>query len=213
MKLSEIFQIIKEEVQDFFSDWQVDEPSVTDKYYEKYYGIDADDPNKEPKKVDANVIGYVTKDWGRRPLQVGIPVYKNPNNLDGIGKLARGILMNNGDLYVAKTYYAAHEIIIEVLVEKGIIPPEAEDDYQNRFPNEYIAVIRSGVKNVFVQSDAYKEFPSRYLDIFKYANTKHPYKFEAMEIVREEIDPNTMLSNIPKGYNPNILYEKNVNKY
>ena len=32
-----VFQVIKEEVQNFFSDWQMgDEPSIADKNYEKY---------------------------------------------------------------------------------------------------------------------------------------------------------------------------------
>ena len=120
-----VFQVIKEEVQNFFSDWQMgDEPSIADKYYEKYHGIDAGDPNKEAKQVDAEVIGYVTTDWGRRKLETAIPIYKNPRSLEGIGKTARGILMQNGDFYVAKTYYGAHEIILEELAKKELFPKD-----------------------------------------------------------------------------------------
>jgi len=212
-----IFQIIKEEVENFFSDWQTsDEPSIADKYYEKYYGIDADNPNKEVKDVAGDVVGYVTTDWGRRPLEVPIPIYKNPRTLEGIGKMTRGVLLNNGDFYVAKTYYAAHEIILEVLADKQIIPYQSQHDYQREFPNEYVAVQRNANTNTFVQSDAYREFPDKYLQIFNNANRVHPYKFQALKIVDEiesPLDPNGMISNIPKGYDPNILYESNIKKH
>jgi hypothetical protein len=217
MEISELFRIIKEEVQDFFSDWQTsDEPSVADKYYEKYYGIDTTNPNKEVVNVDADVVGYVTTDWGRRKLDVPIPIYKNPKTLEGIGRMTRGILLSNGDFYVAKTYYAAHEIILEILANKNIIPHNIQFDYQHELPDEYIAVQRTGESNKFVQSSAYRQFPEKYVQIFNNANRLHPYKFQAMKVVDEiesPLDPNRIQSNIPQGYDPNILYESNVKKH
>ena len=184
-----VFQVIKEEVQNFFSDWQMgDEPSIADKYYEKYHGIDAGDPNKEAKQVDAEVIGYVTTDWGRRKLETAIPIYKNPRSLESISKTARGILMQNGDFYVAKTYYGAHEIILEELAKKGIVPQGLDTDYMHELPDEFIAVQRNESTNVFVQSDAYRQFPEKYQQIFNNANRLHPYKFEFMKIVDEYVE-------------------------
>ena len=179
-----VFQVIKEEAQNFFSDWQMgDEPSIADKYYEKYHGIDTDNPDKEVGNVDAEVVGYVTTDWARRKLETAIPIYKNPKSLEGIGKTARGILLNNGDFYVAKTYYGAHEIILEELAKKGIVPQGLDTDYMHELPDEFIAVQRNGSTNVFVQSEAYREFPENYTEMFNNANRLHPYKFEMIGIV------------------------------
>lgn len=179
-----IFQIIAEEVQNFYSDWQMnDEPSIIDKYREKYYGIDSSNPNKENVKVNAEVVGYVTTDWGGNKLKEPIPIYKNPLSLDGIGKIARGILMSNGDFYVAKTYYAAHEIMLKELAKNNIIPQGLDTDYMHEFPDEFIAVQRNGNTNTFVQSDAYRQFPEKYIQIFNNANRLHPYKFELLDII------------------------------
>jgi hypothetical protein len=213
-----IFQIIKEEVENFFSDWQTsDEPSIADKYYEKYYGIDTDNPSKEVKNVTGDVIGYITTNWNGQAMEIPIPIYKNPRTLEGIGKTTRGILLNNGDLYLARTYYAAHEMILEVLSDKGIIPSSTQHKYGEELPKEFVAVQRNGTTNNFVESDVYhmyrKFFPQYYIDIFNRANAKHPFKFQYRNIQDEQqspLDPNGMISNIPKGYDPNILYESNT---
>jgi hypothetical protein len=56
--VSKLMQIVKEEVNGYFSDWQVEEPSIADKYYEKKLGI-----SKEPDiKIDAELIGYIDKE-------------------------------------------------------------------------------------------------------------------------------------------------------
>lgn len=179
-----IIQIIVEEVQNFFSDWQMnDEPSVVDKYYEKYHGIDSTNTNKEVENVDAEVVAYVTTDWGGKILETPIPIYKNPKSLEGIGKIARGVLMQNADFYVAKTYYGAHEIILKELAEKNIIPQGLNTDYMHEFPDEFVAVQRNDTTNTFVQSDAYRQFPEKYLQMFNNANSLHPYKFKYLDII------------------------------
>lgn len=203
-----IFQVIKEEIQNFFSDWSMgDEPSMADKYYQKQLGIDTE----TSKTVNAEIVGNINKDWGRRPLKEPIPVYKNPKNLIGFGSVARAILLNNGDFYVAKTYFAAHESILELLAERGIIPYESQYGYGSNYPKEFVAVQRNGTTNVFSQSEAYKEFPNHYIEIFDIGNEKQPYTFKESPTVNEQIqsplDPNWMISNIPQGHDANILYE------
>lgn len=216
MKFSAFLQIIKEEVQGFFSDWSMgDEPSIADKYYQTQYGIDTKTPEKEFEENDAEIIGYVTKGWNRQPIPVSIPIYKNPKNLKGISKETRAVLLKNGDFYVAKSFNAAHEMILEQLAEKRIIPYQSQFNYNTDYPSEFVAVQRSSETNNFVQSMAYVIFPNYYIEIFDTGNTRQPYHFEVLDIneqTQSPLDPNWMMSNIPQGHNPNILYEKNVKK-
>lgn len=210
MKLFQLLHIINEEVQNFFSDWAMDdEPSIADKYYKKQYGIDVDTSEKEPEKNDAEIIGYVKKDWNRNPITTPIPVYKNPYNLKGITTETRAVLLRNGDFYVAQTYAASHENILEQLAEKRIIPYQSQFNYNTNFPEEFIAVQRRGNTNTFVQSLAYDIFPNHYFELFDTGNAQQPYHFEVLEINEETqspLDPNWMMSNIPQGHDPNILY-------
>jgi hypothetical protein len=219
MKLSRLVQIIKEEVSDFFSDWAVDEPSVSDKYYEKQFGIDPNNPNEKLQDIDAEVIGFVDRGLLKKRNEAPIGVYKNPKTLDGFGEVARGILLNNTDFYLARTYLASHEMILELMAKKGIIPHDSQFFYDNKLPKEFVAVQRQGVTNTFVESDAYhmtnKPFPDYYLEIFRKGSIRQPFRFQHRTAQNEQqspLDPNRMQSNIPQGHDPNILYESNVKK-
>ena len=121
MKLSELVRIIQEEVQNYFSDWNTyDEPSMLDKYYEKKIGISTDVPSKEPEiHTKGDLIGYVTMQWSK-PLKKPILVFKNPQSLNGFTVDARGILLKNDDIYLAESYNALHDNILDLLAEKGI---------------------------------------------------------------------------------------------
>jgi len=182
MKLS-IIKIIKEEIENYFSDWQAsDTSSIADKYYNKYFLTDTTPYNE---KVDAEVAGYVSKDWSGRPLENPIPIYKNPKSLTGIDRHTRGIVVKNGDFYIAKDYRAAHNRIIEKLADLGIIPQGYENDYMYDYPSDFVAVQRFEDTDRFAQSDAYRMFPEYYTQIFAKANTMHPYKFQQTKIVDE----------------------------
>ena len=169
--LSRLIQIINEEVTNYFSDWQVDEPDIADKYYEKKLGI-----SKESNvDIDAELVGYVEDDG--KLLKKPIPVYKNPKNLNGFSNDARGVILNNGDFYLAQSHDSMHTGILKLLAKHSIIPEQTIIHYSDLFPNEFVAVIRHYGKNEFLQSEAYDTFPITYRKIFDLANQKQPFKF------------------------------------
>lgn len=203
-----ILQIIKEEIQKFFSEWNEDEPNLADKYYKKFISTQKSTANIPKYNIDAELIGYVDKRWNE-PLETPIPIYKNPKNLDGFTYNARGILMNNGDLYLGQSYNALHENILKLLIKKGIVSSTEEFTFSPS--DNYIAVIRTMGTNDFSQSDDYRIFPKQFIEIFDIANKKHPYKFTISPINEETqspLNPNWLISYQPQGYDAKILYEK-----
>jgi hypothetical protein len=209
MRLS-VIQLILEELQDFYDYDQ--EQSMADRYLQKHVAIDP-----APKEqVDAELIGYVDKQYGRK-LSEPIPVYKNPQALKGFGYDTRGVLVENGDLYLAKSWQAMHDDILDMLSKKNIVPYAQIYHYFNLLPEEFIAVQRAGSTNTFGQSSAYDEFPDYYDGMFEIANQRQPFQFKAyppdpnLNETESPLDPNFMGSNIPDGYDANILYEKPMN--
>jgi hypothetical protein len=172
MKLLKLIELIKEEIQDFYSDWQT-EPSIADKYYERRLGITADVPTPE---IRAELVGYVDKQFDK-PINKPIPVYKNPKSLEGFTSDTRGILLRTGDLYLAQSYNALHDNILDLLSEKNIVPYGAKYGYAENFPKEFVAVVRAGNTKTFGQSSAYDYFPNHYIEIFDTGEEKQPYGF------------------------------------
>lgn len=212
MKLSRLLQIIKEEVQDFFSDWSTtDEPSLADKYYQKQ-GIDT--KTSEPENIGVEPFDYVNTMYGR-PMKNAIPIYKNLKNLQGIDSYARGILVKNGDLYIAQSDKALHDDFLEVLAKHGVVPLGKIHQYWVNFPVEFIAVQRNNFENEFAPSTVYDEFPFYYGQMFDEANQKQPFKFNPIvyEQTQSPLDPNWIQSNIPQGHEHNILDEFNAKKH
>jgi hypothetical protein len=184
MKLSKLLQIIKEELNGFYNDWSMnDEPSLADKYYEKQ-GIDTQTTTQQQQQqatpIDAELVGYVDKQM-QSPI-TPVPVYKNPKTLNGFTKECRGILLSNGDLYVAQSYNAFHDNILPMLAAKGVIPYKATHNYDRDFPEEFVAVQRTFNTNNFAQSTAYDEFPPHYEEIFAIGQQKQPYTFKAFPL-------------------------------
>ena len=217
MKPLRILRIINEEISNWFND---DDQSTLDAYSNKYLTTTAP-PKAQPTapsqpKVDGELIGYVTKEWARA-LQEPIPVYKNPRSLTGINVAARGVLLNNGDFYLAPLTNAMHDNILDMLGEKGIVPYGKVHEYYNYYPDEFVAVQRVGSSNIFAQSSAYDKFPEYYEQIFELANQRHPFKFKAnltnLNELESPLDPMNQYSNIPPGYDANILYEKSDDIY
>jgi hypothetical protein len=173
MDFSRLIRIIKEEVENFFNS----EPSIADKIYQDKGIIP-----KQPEKIRGDVIGYVSTAWGIpfQRNQQPIPIVKNPKDLMDYDPMARGILVANGDLYLAQSEDALHYDIASLLAKQGIIPwNSVSKDYGDLMPREYVAVIRVMGTNRFTQTpNAYKELPEYYLEMFSAANGKHSsYKF------------------------------------
>jgi len=170
-----ILQVIKEEVQNFYSDWSMnDEPSIADKIYSKNQGIETAEVQRP---INAELVGYVNKQ-AEKPLNPPVPVYKNPKTLDGFTHDTRGILMNTGDLYLAQSYNALHDNMLDLLAEKGIVSSASKFGYATNYPGNFVAVMRAGGSRTFGQSSAYDDFPNEYIEIFENGEEKQPYGFK-----------------------------------
>jgi hypothetical protein len=217
-----LLQIIKEEVQNWFKDY---DQSSLDAYSDKYLSTNAPPPAatpaqpQQPAQPQANgqLIGYVTKEWSRT-IPTPIPIYKNPQSLQGIGNGARGVLMANGDFYLTPSAKAFHDNILDVLGEKGIIPVATAYHYYDNLPEEFVAVQRVFNTNTFSQSAAYDEFPEYYNQIFAVGDQKQPFSFKPVPVSKEvsemesPLDPNMQISYRPEGYVDNNLYENSKKK-
>ena len=173
----DIIELINEEIDKYYSDWTMDdEPSLADKMYQKKYGIET---KQAPVEINSELVGYVNKQATRPITPVGI--YKNPRNLKGFGDDTRGILLNNGDLYLAQNYQPRHANILDLLSDKGIIPFASKFDYDKKYPPNFVAVVRAGNENTFGQSSAYDVFPNEYIEIFQNADLHQPFQFKEYE--------------------------------
>jgi hypothetical protein len=176
MKISKIIHIIKEELEDFWSDWQ-SEPSMADKYYEKLTGTAAQiQKSPDEPQITGERVGFVTTQWGK-PIEKPIPLYKNPTTLNGFENFARGVLLADGNIYLATSGNALHDDILKVLGELGVVPYGKTYNYATAMPEEFVAVQRVGNTTKFAQSSAYDEFPEYYQEIFNNGNKTHSYKF------------------------------------
>jgi len=206
MKSLTVLQIINEEINTWFNDY---DQNTLDAYSDKFLGSQNSSQPTQQIQIDGELIGYVTKEWARQ-LPTPIPIYKNPKSLNGVGIGARGVLLNNGDFYLTPSANAMHDNILTVLSEKGIIPHAKAYQYYNNYPEEFIAVQRVFRTNTFSQSASYDKFPQHYEEIFRLGNQKHPYQFKAVNLneIESPLDPMNQYSNIPPGYDANILYEE-----
>lgn len=172
-----LIQIINEVIQDFYNDWSPnDEPSIADKYFANKIGVETKPQLQQQESINAQLIGYVTKRYNK-PINPAVSVYKNPKNLQGFSNNTRGIILINGDFYVATTPEALHDDILDLLAEHGIVPLGSTLNYGDRLPEEFVAVQRAGNTNRFGASTAYSVFPNYYITIFDNANQKQPYEF------------------------------------
>jgi hypothetical protein len=211
-----LLQIIKEEVQSWFKDY---DQSSLDAYSDKYLNTNAPPPKVAPQQqkpqLDGQLIGYVTKEWSRT-IPVPIPIFKNPKTLTGAEAGARGVLLANGDFYLTPSAKAYHDNILDVLGEKGIIPVATAYHYYEHLPEEFVAVQRVFNTNTFSQSAAYDEFPEYYTQIFAIGNQKQPFDFKPVPTgvneMESPLDPNMQISYRPEGYVDNNLYENSKKK-
>jgi hypothetical protein len=88
---------------------------VADKYMTQHFGIA--DPDEEFDKQ------YFIQKYGKPITKVkNVPIYKNPKTLEGFDKGVRGVVMNNGDLYLAFSQEGPiHQTIINALKSVGVI--------------------------------------------------------------------------------------------
>lgn len=174
-----IIKIIKEEIDRWFDD----EPSLLDKYHEKRFGTGRQEPQQDYKQNDASngqLVGFLDKAWTQK-LNNPIPVYKNPKNLNNFDINVRGVLLQNGDLFLGGTAEAMHWNILQLLLKLGYLDRNVSIvSYSTTMPEEFITVVRLGKSNNFSDGGSYNEFPIYYETMFDDANKLHSYKFKSL---------------------------------
>ena len=171
-----LLQLIKEEFINILSEnFGYDDTSILDKYFQKKTGS-YQEPSQTPSssEINAELIGFITKHISV-PLKNPVGLYKNPKNLNGFSDDCRGVLLNNGDIYLAQNLNALHYNIIETLVENRILPP-GSIQYEEKPPSTFVAVQRFDNSRTFTQSSAYEfDSPNYYKELFDIGNQKQPY--------------------------------------
>lgn len=214
--MNRILQIIIEEVQDFYNrswDRSEEEPSIADRIYARQ-GIIPPPKNQPTTQISGEKVGDVINSFSQsQSANKVVPLFKNPQNLRGYDDSVRGVILNNGEFYLAMNRGLLHEDILEFLSKRGIVPYAKTYHYWKDFPEEFVAVVRLGNSNNFYQSTAYEGFPPYYQQMFDEATQKYPFTFKVMgfedvDEFDEQLDPNWMISYMPDGYKHNILDEK-----
>jgi hypothetical protein len=127
---------------------------VADKYAEQTFNI----PDKEANfrlKGEDSPVAFIKDD-----NDIVISIFKNPKNLDNIGKSVRAMGDKDGNLYIAQ--YPGefnHGDMANTLVDKGFIDTEkythtSEGIYDD--PSNFILLIRM-MANIFVTSNSYEQ--------------------------------------------------------
>jgi hypothetical protein len=174
-----IIDIINEELKNWFDD----EPSIADKYYEKNLNITKKPINKETD-YSGELIGYVNHQW-HEELPQPIPIIKNPTSLTNFDNNCRGVLTQDGNLYMSTSIEGFHDNILKLLYEKGLIYPNfAFSMYYKTCPEEFIAVSRINNTNTIQIHNIYDFYdddeikvPLYYQELMEYANNKSNLTF------------------------------------
>ena len=173
-----LLQLVSDEVLNFLAEYfDYDEESLLDKYHEKR-GFHSIPQKKVP--VEGEYVGNVETS-GRMKLDMPEPIYKNPKNLEGFPPMARGILLQNGDVYLNTGQKGLHDDILSFLAKKRIVPFGTTHDWTEKHPEEFVAIHRMGNSNIIAGSTSYNTFPhipDHYIEHFDNANSKHTYKFQ-----------------------------------
>lgn len=145
-----------------------------------------------PEVQNNNVSGELvanTKFSALRQLPKPINIYKNPRNLTGYQDNVRGIITDEGDLFLAQYTNTQHYNIIMALAEKGIIPHGFEKNYYRTLPDDFMCVQRDEDTNTFYSSTAYNNmFPNKYNDLLELASRTQPFDFEMEHFAVGEYD-------------------------
>jgi len=124
---------------------------VADKYASRLFGIP--DEEEEFNKQ------YLIQKYGKPAAKVkNVPIYKNPKSLDGFDKGVRGIVTENGDLYLAFSQEGPiHQTIINALKSVGVITGKTGgwEDVDNFNEFDFITIQRVWGKEKFAIGESY----------------------------------------------------------
>lgn len=181
---------------------------VADKYAEKEFHIPQEyekfektHSQEEIKQSGAEEIGIITQSMiGNKPLRIPVKVFKNPKSFKNFGIGVRGVIMQNGDLYLASSADVIHYDILALMEEKNIIPDGAGKGWEDMNKRDFLTVQRVALFDVIAIGESYifekpigdtqeekqkaiqkrKDEISVFLPFLKAARTKNP-QFEYAE--------------------------------
>ena len=178
--LEEVKRFVRED-DEYYDDGN--EGGILDKYFQQknYPTAKYEVPTKQTKE-QKNVSGELvasTSFSALRTLPIPINIYKNPTNLRGFEENTRGIITDEGDLYLAQYQNTQHYNIIIALAEKGLLPRGYEKNYYRTLPDDFMCIQRDDDTNTFYSSTAYNNlFPDKYNDLLELASKTQPFDFE-----------------------------------
>jgi hypothetical protein len=95
---------------------------IGDKYAEKRFGIESDFADFDKKYNTAiNSSNIIYRNTNYRIFGDTLIVLKNPKNLNNIGSWVRGIVIDNGDLYIEQEPITIHDRILKILNDLNIV--------------------------------------------------------------------------------------------
>lgn len=123
-----LFEIMKKVNPDFNYDI---EEGVGDEYLKNKYHIpdEFDDFEKKYSASKRNVddVFYNEGDW---------QLLKNPKNINDLGNSVRGVILENGDLYVESYSKVIHNDILKILSQKGVLNSIHKKNWTAKLPTE-----------------------------------------------------------------------------
>jgi len=174
-----IINIIDEEIQIFNKKINFKE-GVGDEYLTNKYNIPQEfqDFEKQYKaRQSDDTIIYRDGDW---------ILYKNPKNLKNIGESARGVIDNDGNLFIENYSEAIHHDIIKILIARGYLKGyEFKKNWNKFLPSEigFLTVqrykntnnIAIGHSNKLIYDDyGFKQYYQDFNDFMNKAKSKNP---------------------------------------
>lgn len=180
---------------------------VADKYAENEFHIPDDAKyhfeQKFLKENNPNLIGQITHSWDDNKFERITNIYFNPKSLDNFDAFVRGIILKNGDLYLADSSRdVIHIDIVRFLIRNGILEGSIDVeklmdllDEECAYPKTFLSIHRVAKKNIFGIGESNGVIPDN-IPFLKAAEKKNPnFKFankdvfDLKNILKEELDP------------------------
>ncbi|MFA5366613.1 MAG: hypothetical protein WC333_01910 [Dehalococcoidia bacterium] len=174
MSNNRLLRIINEEIHKFL-EGSYEGKGVGDKYFDRLTSQAKSTEqlkNLPEYKLSGKLVGLIGESRGRL-LSKAIPVYLNPENLDGFESSVRGVLTSDLDIYLAQGAEILHEDLFPFLYKIGAIQTNPGREYGSILSPEHVGIVRVYNSKVFMQSNAYHDITVEYRKMFGEANVKY----------------------------------------
>jgi hypothetical protein len=174
---------------------------VGDKYAEKHFGIDNEFSNFEKDYKMMNLLKNKEQIIFQNKHTI---IIKNPKSLKNIEPNVRGVIDNDGNLYIEKSPYVTHSVLLIYLSEKGIIPYFRL--WHITLPTDFITVQRYSDTNIFALGES-NEMLLDDDDRFNDKNRNVPTRKESLPIFNKYLEKARKINPHINFINKRINYE------